>query len=37
MIDQTYGHLLPDSEEYLRSILDAYDQQGTASAKGIRQ
>jgi integrase len=24
-IDQTYGHLLPDSEEYLRGLLDAYD------------
>jgi integrase len=25
MIDQTYGHLLPDSEEYLRGLLDSYD------------
>lgn len=25
MIDQTYGHLLPDSEEYLRHLLDSYD------------
>jgi integrase len=24
-IDGTYGHLLPDSEEYLRGLLDAYD------------
>ena len=24
-IDQTYGHLLPDSEEYLRGLLDAFD------------
>jgi hypothetical protein len=24
-IDRTYGHLLPDSEEYLRGLLDAYD------------
>jgi integrase len=24
-IDQTYGHLLPDSEEYLRGLLDNYD------------
>ena len=24
-IDQTYGHLLPDSEDYLRRLLDAYD------------
>jgi hypothetical protein len=24
-IDSTYGHLLPDSEEYLRGLLDAYD------------
>ena len=25
-IDATYGHLLPDSEEYLRGLLDDYDQ-----------
>jgi integrase len=25
MIDQTHGHLLPDSEEYLRGLLDDYD------------
>ena len=25
MIDQTYGHLVPDSEEYLRGLLDSYD------------
>ena len=24
-IDRTYGHLLPDSEEYLRGLLDAFD------------
>jgi integrase len=24
-IDKTYGHLLPDSEEYLRGLLDTYD------------
>jgi hypothetical protein len=24
-IDATYGHLLPDSEDYLRGLLDAYD------------
>jgi len=24
MIDQTYGHLLPDSEEYLRGLLDGF-------------
>jgi hypothetical protein len=24
-IDQTYGHLVPDSEEYLRGLLDNYD------------
>jgi integrase len=26
MIDATYGHLVPDSEEYLRGLLDAYDE-----------
>jgi hypothetical protein len=25
MIDATYGHLVPDSEEYLRGLLDTYD------------
>lgn len=24
-VDATYGHLLPDSEEYLRGLLDAFD------------
>jgi hypothetical protein len=24
-IDKTYGHLLPDSEDYLRGLLDAFD------------
>jgi hypothetical protein len=24
-IDRTYGHLVPDSDEYLRGLLDAYD------------
>ena len=24
-IDATYGHLVPDSEEYLRGLLDTYD------------
>jgi hypothetical protein len=24
-IDATCGHLLPDSEDYLRGLLDAYD------------
>jgi hypothetical protein len=27
-IDATYGHLLPDSEEYLRGLLDDYDARG---------
>jgi hypothetical protein len=25
-IDQVYGHVLPDSEGYLRGLLDAYDE-----------
>jgi hypothetical protein len=24
-IDATYGHLLPDSEDYLHGLLDAFD------------
>jgi integrase len=35
-IDATYGHLLPDSEDYLRGLLDAYDSPaGEASAGGL--
>ena len=30
-IDRTYGHLLPESEEYLRGLLDAYDRGREAS------
>jgi hypothetical protein len=26
MLDATYGHLVPDSEEYLRGLLDTHDQ-----------
>src|SRR5204863_9004911 len=29
-IDTTYGHLLPDSEDYLRGLLDKWDQSGSA-------
>lgn len=28
-IDRTYGHLLPDSEEYLRGLLDTFDATST--------
>ena len=30
-IDATYGHLLPDSEEYLRGLLDDYDAAAASS------
>jgi integrase len=33
-IDKTYGHLVPDSEEYLRDLLDAYD--SARPAEGAR-
>jgi integrase len=38
MIGQTYGHLVPDSEEYLRGLLDKYDSRKdeTAEAKPSR-
>jgi integrase len=26
MIDATYGHLVPDSEDYLRGLLDSFDE-----------
>jgi len=32
-IDRTYGHMLPDSEDYLRGLLDAYDLSDGASAE----
>jgi integrase len=35
-IDKTYGHLLPDSEDYLRGLLDAYDQADDEAAVGPR-
>ena len=34
MIDQTYGHLLPDSKEYLRGLLDSYDSSNSRRAIG---
>lgn len=35
-IDATYGHLLPDSEDYLRGLLDAYDDVYGLSGPGGR-
>jgi integrase len=32
-IDATYGHLLPDSEDYLRGLLDDYDVKESAYAE----
>jgi integrase len=32
MIDKTYGHLVPDSDEYVRSLLDAYDSPAVEAA-----
>jgi hypothetical protein len=29
-IDETYGHLVPDAEEYLRGLLDDYDRRAEA-------
>ena len=34
-IDQTYGHLVPDSEEYLRGLLDTYDRNAADAAGGL--
>ena len=33
-IDATYGHLVPDSEEYLRGLLDNYDAALAQAAEG---
>ena len=35
-IDKTYGHMLPDSEEYLRGLLDTYDSMLTAEGATAR-
>jgi len=32
-IDATYGHLLPDSKDYLRGLLDAYDDRAAPERK----
>ena len=34
-IDTRYGHLLPDSEEYLRGLLDSFDGAETEKAEGL--
>ena len=34
MIDKTYGHLVPDSDEYLRGLLDTYDGLSAKEATG---
>lgn len=31
-IDATYGHLVPDSEDYLRGLLDAFDRESRSEA-----
>ena len=33
-IDRVYGHLLPDSEQYLRGLLDSYDSNAALAAEG---
>lgn len=33
-IDATYGHLVPDSEDYLRGLLDSYDHNAAEAADG---
>ena len=34
-IDATYGHLLPDSEDYLRGLLDAYDERAETESEAF--
>lgn len=38
-IDRTYGHMLPDSEAYLRGLLDSFDlqDQGAAASRSARR
>jgi hypothetical protein len=37
MIDASYGHLLPDADEYLRGLLDAYDDNAAATTDAAGQ
>lgn len=37
MIDATYGHLVPDAEEYLRGLPDAYDDNAAATTDAAGQ
>ena len=32
MIDKTYGHMLPDSPDHIRDLLDAYDAREASAA-----
>jgi hypothetical protein len=34
-IDARYGHMLPDSEEYLRGLLDSFDAADEEEAEGL--
>ena len=34
-IDRTYGHLLPDSEDFLRGLLDSFDQESPEGAVSV--
>ena len=34
-IDATYGHLLPDSENYLRGLLDSHDAKAENDVYGL--
>jgi integrase len=36
-LDATYGHLVPDSEEFLRGLLDSYDHVAAEAAEGGAQ
>jgi hypothetical protein len=35
MIDKTYGHLVPDSEEYLRGLLDEFDAKSNEKGEAL--
>jgi hypothetical protein len=34
-IDATYGHLVPDSDEYLRGLLDRYDGEAVKAGSSV--
>jgi hypothetical protein len=35
LVDATFGHLVPDSDDYLRGLLDDFDATATPASEGL--